>query len=196
VSAGAVTAAGTLAVTADPGTTVALWRIGEWDGSPKEFLNGDKVNIMHPSDVRMAYWTPPDYLVGSSTAATGFPAYQWKAVNGAVNVRFNLRASQLSAASSYTVRVGITAAHAGARPQLRVNGWTSAVPASSVQPDSRSLTVGSYRGNNAMFVYTVPASELVVGQNILTISPASGKSGTQYLSPGYAYDAVDFVKAP
>ena len=196
VTAGAQTAVGAVTVSGDPGATAALWRIGEWDGSPKEFLNGDKVNAMHPSDVRMAYWTPPDYLVGSSSAATGFPAYQWKSVNGAVNVRFNLRASQLSAASSYKVRIGISAAYAGARPQVRVNGWLSGVPASSTQPNSRSLTVGSYRGNNAQFVYTVPVSELVVGQNILSISPASGSSGTTYLSPGYAFDAVDLVKTP
>lgn len=196
VSAGTQTALGAIAVTGDPGATAALWRIGEWDGSPKEFLNGDKINAMHPSDVRMAYWTPPDYLVGSSSAATGFPAYQWKSVNSALNVRFHLRASQLSAASTYKVRIGITAAYAGARPQIRVNGWQSTVPASSTQPNSRSLTVGSYRGNNAQFVYAVPASELVVGQNILTISPASGSSGTTYLSPGYALDAVDLVKTP
>ena len=196
INAGATTPVGALTIAGDPASTVAMWRIGEWDGSPKEFLNGDKVNAMHPSDVRMSYWTPPDYLVGTSNAATGFPAYQWKAINGAMNVRFNLRSSQRSLASTYRVRIGITGAVAGARPQIRVNGWLSAVPPSSSQPSSRSLTVGSYRGNNAMFTYTIPASELLVGQNVLTIMPASGSSGAMYLSPGYSYDAVDLIKTP
>jgi rhamnogalacturonan endolyase len=196
VSAGSTLALNAITVAGDPGATTALWRIGNWDGTPKEFLNGDKVNAMHPSDVRMAYWTPADYLVGTSSAAAGFPAYQWKAVNGAVNVRFNLTSTQLKATSTYTLRVGITDAYAGARPQVTVNGWVSAVPASSAQPNSRSLTTGSYRGNNATFTYNIPVEQLVVGQNILTLAPASGSSGTTYLSPGYAYDAVDLIKTP
>ena len=27
----------------DPSETTAIWRIGKWDGSPQEFLNGDKL---------------------------------------------------------------------------------------------------------------------------------------------------------
>ncbi|MDL2353788.1 MAG: rhamnogalacturonan lyase B N-terminal domain-containing protein [Pseudomonadota bacterium] len=196
VAAGATSAPGNIAITADPSATVALWRIGDWDGSPKEFLNADKVNAMHPSDTRMAYWTPPDFLVGSSAPATNFPAYQWKDVNGNVTVRFNLKASQIVAASVYKLRVGITAAYNGARPQIKLNSWTSTVPANSSQPASRSLTTGTYRGNNATFTYTVPVSALVLGQNILVLTPASGTAGTGYLSPGYAYDALDFVKTP
>jgi rhamnogalacturonan endolyase len=196
VSAGSTTNVSSFAVTGDPAAKTALWRIGKWDGSPKEFLNGDKVNAMHPSDTRMAYWTPADYIVGTSSAATGFPAYQWKGVNGAVNVRFNLTAAQVVASSTYQLRVGITAAYSNARPQVTVNGWTSAVPTASTQPDSRSLTIGTYRGNNAMFTFAVPVANLVVGQNILTLAPASGSSGTTYLSPGYAFDAVDLIKTP
>ena len=196
VAAGATTPAGSIAITADPSATVALWRIGDWDGSPKEFLNADKVNAMHPSDSRMAYWTPADYLVGSSTPAVNFPAYQWKDVNGNVTVRFNLKASQLVATSAYKLRVGITASYNGARPQIKVNSWTSTVPDKSTQPVSRSLTTGTYRGNNATFTYVIPNSALLVGQNVLVISPASGTAGTSYLSPGYAYDALDFVKTP
>lgn len=195
VAAGSTVALNPIAVANDPAAVTPLWRIGSWDGSPKEFLNGDKVNAMHPSDVRMAYWTPADYQVGTSTAS-GFPAYQWKDVNGSIKVRFLLTKAKLSAASTYTLRVGITAAYNGARPQVTVNGWSSAVPASSTQPDSRSLTTGSYRGNNAMFSYTIPVEQLLVGQNILTLAPASGKAGTTYLSPGYAYDALDLIKTP
>lgn len=80
-------------------TSTALWRIGDWDGTPTEFLNGDQVTTMHPSDVRMRPWKTADYVVGSSAAANDFPAYQWKDVNGSITVRFKLRADQIAAAS-------------------------------------------------------------------------------------------------
>lgn len=77
-----------------------------------------------------------------------------------------------------------------------MNGTASSVPTASTQPSSRSLTTGTYRGNNATFSYNIPVAQLVVGQNILTLAPASGSSGTTYLSPGYSYDAVDLIKTP
>jgi rhamnogalacturonan endolyase len=193
VGAGATTAAGTIAVTGDPGSTAALWRIGDWDGSPAEFVNGGKVTTMHPSDVRMASWTPGDYVIGTSTPATGFPAYQWKDVNGALTVRFNLRQSQIV---PLRLRVGITTAYAGGRPKAQVNGWVSANPPASTQPSSRTLTVGTYRGNNTMYTFDIPASELVVGQNVLTLTAISGSSGVRFLSPGYSYDAIDLIPTP
>jgi rhamnogalacturonan endolyase len=194
VAAGSTTSVNAIAITGDPSSTTALWRIGNWDGTPKEFVNGSLLNNMHPSDTRMASWSTADYLVGSSSASTGFPAYQWKNVNGSINIKFNLTAAQISSASTYTLRVGITAAYASARPQVTLNGVSSAVPAASTQPSSRSLTIGTYRGNNAIFSYSIPYTQLQVGQNVLTLAPASGSSGTTYLSPGYAYDAVDFIK--
>jgi rhamnogalacturonan endolyase len=193
VNAGASTDAGTIAVTGDPGAATALWRIGDWDGSPAEFVNGGKVTTMHPSDVRMASWTPGDYVVGTSTPATSFPAYQWKDVNGALTVRFNLRQSQIV---PLRLRVGITTAFAGGRPKAQVNGWVSANPSPSTQPSSRTLTVGTYRGNNTMYTFDIPASELVVGQNVLTLTAISGTSGTRFLSPGYSYDAIDLIPTP
>jgi rhamnogalacturonan endolyase len=193
VNPGASTSAGTIAVTGDPGAATALWRIGDWDGSPAEFINGGKVTTMHPSDVRMASWTPGDYVVGTSTPATGFPAYQWKDVNGALTVRFNLRQSQIV---PLRLRVGITTAFAGGRPKAQVNGWVSANPSPSTQPSSRTLTVGTYRGNNTMYTFDIPASELVVGQNVLTLTAISGTSGTRFLSPGYSYDAIDLIPTP
>jgi rhamnogalacturonan endolyase len=193
VGAGATTDAGTVAVTGDPGSAAALWRIGDWDGSPAEFINGGKVTTMHPSDVRMASWTPGDYVVGTSAPATGFPAYQWKDVNGALTVRFNLRSSQIV---PLRLRVGITDAFAGGRPKAQVNGWVSSNPPASAQPSSRTLTVGTYRGNNTMYTFDIPASELVVGQNVLTLTAISGTSGTRFLSPGYSYDALDLIPTP
>jgi rhamnogalacturonan endolyase len=193
VSAGASTPVDPIAISGDPASVTPLWRIGEWDGTPSEFINGDKLTTMHPSDVRMAPWVPGDYLVGTSTPATGFPAYQWKDVNGALTILFKLRSSQVK---PLTLRVGITAAFAGGRPKAQVNGWVSANPSPSTQPSSRTLTVGTYRGNNTTYTFNIPASELVVGQNVLTLTAISGTAGTKYLSPGYAYDAIDLIPTP
>lgn len=181
----------------DPSLTPALFRIGEWDGTPTEFINGDKLTIMHPSDVRMSSWNPPAYNVGSSTPKTGFPAYQWKGINNPITVNFKLKASQVSAASTYRVRVGITTAYANARPQIKVNGWASGWTAQTPQPSTRTLTVGTYRGNNYTFSFTVPADKLIAGNNVLTLEPVSGSGfPTGYLTAGYSIDAVDLIKTP
>ncbi|HET7864447.1 MAG TPA: rhamnogalacturonan lyase B N-terminal domain-containing protein [Burkholderiaceae bacterium] len=199
VTAGSTTALGSLTITGDPQSTTALWRIGQWDGTPQEFVNGDKLTTMHPSDVRMASWVVPDYVVGSSTAASGFPAYQWKAVNSPVTVRFTLSNAQLAAApNGVTLRIGTTADYSRARPQVTVNSWTSAIPAAPSQTtaQTRNLTVGSYRGFNRLYSYAVPASALVAGENTLLINAASGSGSTGYLSAGYSFDAVDLIVTP
>ena len=193
VSAGEVTRLDPIVVTNDPAASTPLWRIGAWDGSPQEFKNGDKVTTMHPVDVRMSPWVTPEYDVLTSTAATGFPAYQWKDVNNSTTICFNLRKSQIR---NYTLRVGTTVAFAGLRPRPQVNGWLAAIPAAPNQPKTRTLTVGTYRGNNNLYVVNIPASELVVGQNTITLTGVSGSGGTSFLSPGYAYDAVDLIPTP
>jgi len=190
VQAGQTTTLNTIAIAGDPSSTTALWRIGDWDGTPAEFLNGDKVTTMHPSDVRMQPWKTTDYVIGTSTPATGFPAYQWKDVNGTITVRFNLRQDQIS---NMTLRVGITTAYANGRPTAKVNSWTAPIPSASTQPTTRTLTIGSYRGNNTTFSYAIPASSLVVGENVLSLGVASGSGSTAYLSAGVAYDAIDLV---
>lgn len=164
-----------------------LWRIGEWDGTPQGFLNADKITEMHPSDVRMGPWGPVTYTVGSSPLGS-FPMAQWKAVNNPTTIKFNLTAAQIKA---HILRVGVTVGYAGGRPQVTVNSWTSKGPSEKGQPKSRSLTVGTYRGNNATYTYDIPASAFVVGENTLTISVLSGSGGALFLSPGYAYDAVE-----
>jgi rhamnogalacturonan endolyase len=195
----------------DPSLTQALFRIGEWDGTPKEFLNGDKVTVMHPSDVRMSSWfatasSANPYLVGSSKAGLHMPAFQWKglttAPNGPVTISFFLKASQISAASTYRFRIGVTTAQAGGRPQINVNSWTSpfvgtqsgdALPPS--QPSTRTMTVGTYRARNITYDYTIPASALVAGQNTLKVWVVSGStSSSSWLTPAVSYDAMDLVK--
>ena len=189
-----VTAGGTLALNSftvanDPSSVAAIWRIGNWDGSPQEFRNGSLITTMHPSDPRLASWSPGTYVVGSS-GNSSFPCYQWKDVNGSQAVQFTLTSAQ--AAAAHTVRVGITIAYSGARPKISVNSWSSSNPSASSQPGTRSLTVGSYRGNNTTYTFSVPASAFVTGTNTLTIIPISGTAGTGYLSPGYSIDCVDF----
>lgn len=186
VSNGGTTTLTPRSISADPAAQPVLWRVGQWDGTPLEFLNGQTFTVRHPSDTRNPAWGPVTYAVGSAT--NKFPAAIWKGVNSGTQISFTLSAAQLAAR---TVRIGITAAYANARPQISVNGWTSSVPSPSVQPDSRSLTIGTYRGNNTVFSFNVPASAFVVGTNTLTINAASGSGSTGYLSAGFAVDAVD-----
>lgn len=198
VSAGATTALGTLAIAADPSTTVPLWRIGNWDGTPNEFLNGDKITTMHPSDVRITPtgtftgWNPGTYVIGTSNPATAMPCYQWKDVNGSQAIQFQLTAGQLVAS---TVRIGLTCAFEGARPKISINSWTYPTnPSASTQPDTRTLTVGTYRGNNVTYTFAVPASALVAGTNTLWVFPISGSGAAGYLSAGYSLDVVEMFQ--
>ena len=189
----------------DPSMTPALFRIGEWDGTPAELLNGDKFTYMHPQDVRMSPWfeqaIPSNpYMVGVSKPNVNMPAFQWKGLNKTatgvcannpdapnppVTVQFNLKASQISAASTYRFRIGITTAQGGARPQINMNSWASGFIGSQsgdvfppAQPVSRTLTVGTHRGRNITYDYVVPASALVVGANTLKVYVVSGSCNT------------------
>jgi rhamnogalacturonan endolyase len=106
---------------------------------------------------------------------------------------FTLTAAQ--AATDRTLRIGITTAKAGGRPQITVNdAWTSAIPAAATEPSTRTLTVGSYRGNNHTYEYVIPAVHLVTGTNTLRVDAASGSAGGGgYLSPSYGFDALDLL---
>ena len=171
-------------------TPAYIWKLGEWDGTPAGFLNANKVTIMHPSDVRMGNWNPGTFIVGASNPATGIPCYQWKDINPNLVIRFQLTAGQLV---DSTLRVGITVAYADARPNISVNSWTcEANLAPSRQPKTRTLTVGTYRGNNTTFTFSVPASVLVAGTNTLTAFPISGSGTSKFLSAGYGLDCIEW----
>ncbi|WP_306458947.1 polysaccharide lyase family protein [Streptomyces sp. 1331.2] len=139
--------------------------------------------------MRAEPWTG-DFTVGRSRDAD-FPAYQWRDVNDGRRVTFDLTAEQ--AAQPRTLNIGVTTAFLNARPRIRLNDWTSPVPQPHPEPSTRSLTVGSYRGNNHTYAFTVPASALRPGTNTLTITVVSGSSGSQFLSPGFAYDCVELL---
>ncbi|MER5525598.1 rhamnogalacturonan lyase B N-terminal domain-containing protein [Streptomyces sp. NPDC002677] len=196
VTAGGTTTLNTLTVPSsnDPGNASAIWRINNWDGTPGGFKNADLMTYAHPSDVRAASWTG-NVVIGSGTETSSFPCYLWKDVNSGIIVYFKLTAAQ--AAAAHTLRIGVTTAYANGRPQVVVNDtWTSAVPSPPTQPSTRSLTVGSYRGNNHTFTYSVPASAWLTdtsAYNTLKIYVASGSGTTSFLSAGTSIDAIDLL---
>ncbi|MGW1028712.1 rhamnogalacturonan lyase B N-terminal domain-containing protein [Streptomyces sp. NPDC002577] len=196
VSAGGTTTLNTITIPSsnDPGNASAIWRIGDWNGTPSGFKNAELMTYAHPSDVRAASWTG-NVVIGSGTETSAFPCYLWKDVNSGIIVYFRLSAAQ--AAAAHTLRIGVTTAYANGRPQVVVNDtWTSAVPSPPTQPSTRSLTVGSYRGNNYTFTYSVPASAWLTdtsAYNTLKIYVASGSGSTSFLSAGTSIDAIDLL---
>lgn len=175
----------------DPSSSTALWRIGNWDGTPLEFLNGRNISVMHPQDVRNANWGPVTYTIGRNWEGQ-FPAAQFRGANSPTTILFNLSSAQASA--SHTFQIGITTAYNNGRPSVTVNGHALAVKAASNQPKTRSLTVGTYRGNNTTYSWSIPASYLNSGNNTISITPISGNSDlSKFLSASYSYDCVELL---
>ncbi|MEU0412785.1 rhamnogalacturonan lyase B N-terminal domain-containing protein [Streptomyces griseorubiginosus] len=196
VTAGGTTTLNSIAIPSsnDPSNAGAIWRINDWTGTPSGFKNADLMTYAHPSDVRAAAWTG-NVVIGSGTETSGFPCYLWRDVNSGLLVYFKLTAAQ--AAAAHTLRIGVTTAYANGRPQVVVNDtWTSAIPSPPTQPSTRSLTNGSYRGNNYTFTYSVPASAWRTDTsqyNTLKINIVSGSGSTAYLSAGTSIDAIDLL---
>lgn len=161
ITAGATRAVNTITCV-DPSDTTAIWRIGDWDGTPAGFVNFGskpwKPTYMHPSDARLDKWDTGNFIVGT-TAVSAFPSYMWTDINNGHKIYFRLSAAQT--ASSQTVRIGLTEAYINGRPQITVNGWTSRLLSATNQASTRSLTVGTYRGNNVVLAFEVPASAWV-----------------------------------
>ncbi|KAB5588783.1 hypothetical protein CTheo_7770 [Ceratobasidium theobromae] len=182
-----VTAGGTITAniqSAESAPTV-IWQIGEFDGTPRGFLNSDMIEAMHPSDQRMHEWLRT-FTVGQQDIGY-FPMAIFKDI-GPVTVRFGLSSSQLGAR---TLEIGVTLAFAGGRPQVVINGWTGPAPPAPSQPDSRGVTRGTWRGNNTLYTVSIPSGVLISSAvNVMTINVISGSSGTQYLSPNVVIDAV------
>lgn len=189
VTAGATTSVNTRTINTDPEAQTAIWRMGKWDGKPSEFLNAANVLTMHPSDHRNASWGPR--TIPSTNSSSTWPCYLWRDVNNGCKITFSLTSSQIA---NHTIRIGITAAISGGRPQIQVNSWASADPGSSTQPASRILTIGTYRGNNVLYSYAVPASAFVAGTNTVTINCVSGSSSTwPWTGPGFSFDCIDLL---
>jgi rhamnogalacturonan endolyase len=172
-----------------------IWSIGTWDGTPNEFLNEPALETEHPSDSRLAPWNNVSFVIGTNVDSD-WPAAQWKGVNNDNQIVFTLTPQQASVAN--TLRIGITDAYAGGRPYITVNAgqpyqWTSSLPSASSQPNSRSITIGTYRGNNYTFTYNIPINKLVAGSNTIDISVNSGSGYSGFLSAAIVYDAIDFL---
>ena len=184
VTAGATT---TLAMTGDVPAAGTLFQLGAFDGTPAGFRNADRIETMHPSDTRMASWTPGTVPVGSGAAA--FPMAEFKSVNSPLALSFPLTAVP---AQGVRLRIATTGAFAGGRPSVSIGGFNSPTSASPVPAnlDSRGVTRGTWRGVNAFYTFTIPASALKTGTNTLSISVLSGSSGTTFLSPNFVFDAL------
>ncbi|MGW7159801.1 rhamnogalacturonan lyase B N-terminal domain-containing protein [Paenibacillus taichungensis] len=190
ITGGSTTTLNTRTINNDPSKASSIWRIGNWDGTPSEFLSGQTIPIRHPSDSRNPSWGPVSYATGS--ANNKFPAIQFRGQNSPTTVTFSLNSSQ--AASSHVLNIGITAAYNNGRPSVTINGQTLTNPAASSQPNSRSFTIGTYRGNNTTFSWNIPASYFVNGSNTVTITPISGSSDLgNWLSAGWVYDCVELL---
>ncbi|CAE6424308.1 unnamed protein product [Rhizoctonia solani] len=182
-----VTAGGTITnnIQSQEANPTVIWQIGDFDGTPRGFLNSDMIETMHPSDQRMHEWLRT-YTVGQQDIGY-FPMAIFKDI-GPVTVRFGLSSSQLGAR---TLEIGVTLAFAGGRPQVTINGWTGPAPPAPSQPDSRGVTRGTWRGNNTRYTVSIPSGVLISSAvNVMTITVISGSSGTQYLSPNVVVDAV------
>ncbi|MFF8972884.1 rhamnogalacturonan lyase B N-terminal domain-containing protein [Streptomyces sp. NPDC014995] len=196
VSAGQTTTLNSITIPSsnDPSNATAIWRINDWTGTPSGFKNAALMTYAHPSDVRAAAWTG-NVVIGSGSETSAFPCYLWKDVNSGLLVYFRLTAAQ--AAAAHTLRIGVTTAYANGRPQVVVNNaWTSSIPTPPTQPNTRSLTNGSYRGNNHTFSYSVPASAWLTDTsqyNVLKINVVSGSGTTGFLSAGTSIDAIDLL---
>lgn len=189
VTAGGATTFHTQTITGDPSTVSTIWRIGDWDGTPLEFLNGNNIMTMHPSDIRNSHWGPVTFTVGSSSTGS-FPSCLFRGTNSPTTILFNLTSTQAAAAHNF--RIGITTAYNNARPSVTINGHALSVPGVPTQPADRSLTTGTYRGNNDMFSWSIPASDFVTGQNTIAITAASGSSDlSPWLSASFSYDCVE-----
>jgi rhamnogalacturonan endolyase len=195
VSAGSTTPLNLAAAWPHPTT---VFQIGDWDGTPQGFLNATNILgnsppnfiTMHPSDVRMDAWGVNSnvFNVGTDPIST-FPSICMRGTNKRTYINFNLASSQIT---NMTLKIGATTTYNGGRPDVIINGHDLGYPAAPTEPNSRSWTVGTYRGYNLLWTWSVPAAYLVVDQNTFNISPVSGSTDLgPWLSAGWVCDCVE-----
>ena len=115
-------------VSLDPNPPV-MWRIGNFDGQPFELKNGDKIERMHPADVRMGSWGG-SYTVGKSTPKD-FPMALFSKQGGSATVSFKVSKEQ-AASDNAVLRVGTTLSFKGGRPSVKINTWQGKDPGAPV----------------------------------------------------------------
>jgi rhamnogalacturonan endolyase len=92
--------------------------------------------------------------------------------------------------------VAATGAAVAGGPRVTVNDWVSAIPTAPSRPSTRSLTTGSYRGNNHTITFSVPSSGWktdVRQYNVLKLDVVSGSGGTGFLGAGTSFDCIDLL---
>ncbi|KAK3364560.1 rhamnogalacturonase B [Lasiosphaeria hispida] len=183
ITAGAKTTKNMASTEANP---PVVWRIGNFDGQPFELKNGDKIERMHPEDVRMGSWGG-SYTVGKSSPKE-FPMALFSKKGGDATVTFNVAANQAKAET--TLRVGTTLSFKGGRPSVKIGTWTGKDPGAPKLIDSRGVTRGAYRGYGEVYTWKVPAGTLREGSNTLTLG-VSGSGDANFLSANYIIDAVE-----
>jgi rhamnogalacturonan endolyase len=174
-----------------------VFTIGDWDGTPQGFLNATNIlgysfpNFisMHPQDVRMNTWGASNvFNVGTDPIST-FPSIIMRGTNAHTFINFTLSSGQIT---NLTLKIGASTTYIGARPDVIINGHDLGYPAASSWTGTRTWTVGTYRGYNQLWTWTVPSADLIVGQNTFNISAVSGSTdGSAWLSAGWVYDAVE-----
>ena len=192
VKAGATTTANIVNAFYLPSTPI--FRIGTFDGTPQGFLNADRIETEHPSDVRMNSWTSlPNFVVGTNTDAQ-FAMAEFMGVNNGQRITFNLTSAQVQ---NLTLRIGITLGFEGARPKVTVNTnkWVSGNPTATRDLNSRGVTRGTWRGDNTLYTFAIPSTAFVVGTNTIDLPMISGSyvAGQTWLSPNAVFDAIDLV---
>ena len=105
-----------------PAAPGIMWRIGEFDGQPFELKNGDRIERMHPEDVRMDSWGG-NYTVGKSKPEKDFPMALFAKKGGNVVVNFVVSKEQAASSDAVTVKVGTTLSFKGGRPSVKINNW-------------------------------------------------------------------------
>jgi rhamnogalacturonan endolyase len=195
VSAGSTTTLDLASGWPNPST---VFKIGDWDGTPQGFLNATNILgnslpnfiAMHPSDVRMESWGVASNVFNVGTdPLSAFPSIIMRGTNTHTYINFLLVSSQIT---NMTLKIGASTTYNSARPDVIINGHDLGYPVASAWPNSRTWTVGTYRGYNQLWKWTIPAGDLVVGQNTLNISPVSGSGDLgPWLSAGWVYDCVE-----
>ncbi|KAL1868446.1 hypothetical protein VTK73DRAFT_3654 [Phialemonium thermophilum] len=167
-----------------------IWRIGHFDGRPMDLRNGDKIERMHPSDVRMGPWGG-SYDVGRRPTVgptADFPMALFSKEGGPATVTFSLAANQVA---DTVLRVGTTLSFKGGRPSVKINGaWQGKDPGAPKLIDSRGVTRGAYRGYGEVYTWNVPASALRQGNNTLVVG-VFGSGDQSFLSANYIVDAIE-----
>ncbi|KAF8736188.1 Polysaccharide lyase family 4 protein, partial [Rhizoctonia solani] len=200
-------------------TPAVIWQLGEFDGTPRGFLNAELVysdymriyqtsNMSISSMIETMQQTVRKtmYLHAFSEANGLTSMHEWPrtitigqqgegyfpmAIFKAIAPAVIRFSVDSSQTGARTLQIGITLAFAGGRPQVTINNWTGPTYSPPDQPNSRGVTRGTWRGNNIMYTINIPAGVLVsTGRNVLTITVISGSSGDAYLSPNIVVDAI------